>query len=476
VNFATFDFVIFMIVVYLSYLVLPHRFQNYLLLVASYFFYGYWDWRFLSLLLFSTLINYLAALLIENQEDTKKRRLVLIITVVINLGLLGVFKYLGFFVDTMADLLQLFGLQPHLPVLHILLPVGLSFYTFQSMSYTIDVYRKDLPATKNFWDFALYHAFFPQLVAGPIERATHLLPQVQKPRTITYDQICRGSFLILWGLFKKIVIADGVAGGVDQVYGTSAQPTAMDIILATYLFTVQIYGDFSGYSDIARGTAKLMGFELITNFNLPMFAASPREYWDRWHISLASWLRDYLYFPLGGNRHGEWKTQRNIMLTVFLSGVWHGAAWNFIFWGTYQGIMVCLNRLWFVARGIKPTRTSEPPVLNFTKIVQIFLFFQAVNYGRMLFRATSSDQVINFTRTIFFDFTFHTSVDFSIPIVTAVSIPLLFILEAYQYVTNTPRYYQRWPLPLRTLLYATLIFLLMAGISNATQEFIYFAF
>lgn len=476
-NFATFEYLVFIICVYLLYLVVQHRTQNHLLLVASYIFYGWWDWRFLSLILFSTAVNYLAGLAIHHTEDLKKRRLYLIGALVISFGLLGVFKYLGFFVDSMVDLLQLLGFQPNITSLQIILPVGISFYTFQTASYTIDIYRKELPATKNFLDFALFIAFFPQLVAGPIERAKTLLPQIQQPRQVTHDQITRGCFLILWGLFKKVVIADGAANGVDTVYGmTSVQPTAMDIILATYLFTLQIYCDFSGYSDVARGTAKLLGFELVVNFKLPFFASSPREYWERWHISLATWLRDYVYIPLGGNRHGEWKTQRNVFITVFLSGFWHGAAWNFIFWGIYQALLISFNRLWLVIRKIKPQKLSGPPIINWTKILQIILLFQALNYGRMLFRAESLNQVVDFTRIVFFNFSWHISVKFSLPVVVIVGTILLLAIETYQYVTNDPHYYRRWPIAVRSLFYATLIFLLMAGISNATQEFIYFAF
>ncbi len=484
-NFATIEFAIFMVCVYLPYLVMNHRQQNYFLLVASYTFYAAWDWRFLSLILFSTVVDYFCGLAIHNNENIKKRRFYLTISVIANLGMLGIFKYLGFFVESMVDLVELFGFHPNVPLLSIVLPVGISFYTFQTMSYTIDIYRKEIKPTRHFFDFALFVSFFPQLVAGPIERAKSLLPQIQSPRIIRYDNVSRGAFLILWGLFKKIVVADGVAGAVESVYGmSSAQPMAMDIWIATILFSIQIYCDFSGYSDIARGTAKLLGFELMTNFNLPMFAQSPKEYWERWHISLSTWLRDYLYMPLLGRgfRGGEWYIQSVIFVTLFLSGVWHGGGWNFIFWGTYQGILMCGNRAlkytFFnvkkkrVKKKIKPQRQR----ITLTTVLKILLFFQLVNYGRLLFRAESYEQVVNFTSTLLFDFSFQTSVNFSIPIVTMISIPLLFGLEAYQYVTNTPHFYRKWPVPIRALLYATLFFLLMAGISNATQEFIYFAF
>jgi len=479
-----------MVCVYLPYLAMNHRQQNYFLLAASYFFYGFWDWRFLSLIMFSTVVDYFCGLAIHHAKNLTKRRRYLLLSVVTNLGMLGIFKYLGFFVESTVDLFNLLGYQPNITMLNIILPVGISFYTFQTMSYTIDIYRKEMKPTRNFFDFALFVSFFPQLVAGPIERAKSLLPQIQSPRVVTYEQVSRGSFLILWGLFKKIVIADGVAGAVESVYGmSSAEPTSMDITLATYLFAIQIYCDFSGYSDVARGTAKLLGFELITNFNLPFFASNPKENWDRWHISLANWLRDYLYMPLitRGFRRGEWYIQSVVMVTVFLSGVWHGGAWNFVLWGLFQGLLMSGNRFWKVVwaklskgrikKKVKRKRKlSQSPPLTPLRLLKIFLYFQINAYGRMLFRATSLTQVMSFTTIIFLAFTFHTSVNFSMPIATVVGIILLFSLETYQYVTDDPHFYRKWPIPIRTGLYAVLFFLLMAGTSNATQTFIYFAF
>lgn len=475
-----------MVCVYLPYLLLPHLVQNYLLLVASYIFYGWWDWRFLSLILFSTAVNYFLALAIHKTEDTKKQYSYLIISLVISFGMLAIFKYLGFFVESAANLLEALGFNPNLPVLNIILPLGISFYTFQSTSYTIDVYRKQIPPTTNFFDFALFIAFFPQLIAGPIGKAKNLLPQIQSPRVITYEQISRGSFLILWGLFKKIVIADGVADGVGLVYGmTSVQPTALDIIIATYLFYFQIYCDFSGYSDVARGIAKLMGFELINNFNLPMFSINAADLWMRWHISLSNWLRDYIYLPLivKGLYRGEWYMQSVTMLTFFLSGVWHGAAWNFILWGFYQGTLACGRRFIQVtlSKFTKPKRkikkSAHPKRELFILIAKILFFFNLLTYGRLLFRAESSEQIVNFTSILFFDFTFHTSVNFSIPEATLLGILILVVLESYQFFSkSSPHFYRSWPIPIRAFFYATLLFLLTAGMSNVTQEFIYFAF
>ncbi len=473
-NFATFEFAVFLACVYLPYLVLPHRQQNYFLLAASYFFYGFWDWRFLSLILFSTAVNYFVGLALQQTQEVKKRRGYLIIALVTSLGILAVFKYFGFFVNSMVEFLELFGFKPDLLILSIVLPVGISFYTFQTLSYTIDVYKKEIQPTRHFFDFALYVAFFPQLVAGPIERAKNLLPQVLSPRILTYDKFSRGAFLILLGLFKKIVIADGVAGSVNAVYAMP-DPTALDITLATYLFALQIYCDFSAYSDIARGIAKLLGFELMTNFNLPYFSVNPSEFWQRWHISLSTWLRDYLYIPLGGNRHGKLNTYRNLMITMLLGGLWHGAAWNFVLWGFYQGGILCVHRF-FVERKTKTVSSSQ--VLGFfIYLLKVVVFFQIVCYGWLLFRANSFEQIADFTTILLFNFSLTQGISFSLPpIATLLGIPILIMLEIYQYLSRTPHFYRKWPLPLRGLLYASLLFILIAGTNNAPSDFIYFAF
>jgi len=474
VNFATFEFVVFMVCVYLPYLAMNHRQQNYFLLAASYFFYGFWDWRFLSLILFSTAVNYFVGLALQQTQEVKKRRGYLIIALVTSLGILAVFKYFGFFVNSMVDFLELFGFKPDIPILSIVLPVGISFYTFQTLSYTIDVYKKEIQPTRHFFDFALYVAFFPQLVAGPIERAKNLLPQVLSPRILTYDQFSRGAFLILLGLFKKIVIADGVAGSVNAVYAMP-DPTALDITLATYLFAIQIYCDFSAYSDIARGIAKLLGFELMTNFYLPYFSVNPSEFWQRWHISLSTWLRDYLYIPLGGNRHGKLNTYRNLMITMLLGGLWHGAAWNFVLWGFFQGGILCVHRF-LVGRKTKTVSSSQ--VLGFfIYLLKVAIFFQIVCYGWLLFRATSFEQIADFTTILLFNFSLTQGISFSLPpIATLLGIPIMIMLEIFQYLFRTPNFYRKWPLPLRGLLYASLLFILIAGTNNAPSDFIYFAF
>jgi D-alanyl-lipoteichoic acid acyltransferase DltB (MBOAT superfamily) len=293
------------------------RWQNSVLLVASYVFYGFWDWRFLGLLFISTVIDFYVARALERTPEEDRRKALLAVSLGANLGILGVFKYLGFFTESMVELLNALGVQSSLNVLEVLLPVGISFYTFQTMSYTIDVYRRQLPATSNFFDFALFVSFFPQLVAGPIERASKLLPQLLQPRTPSNSAFAEGFYLVLLGLFKKIVIADNMAPIVNAVFSRDvATLSGAEVLVGVYAFAFQIYGDFSGYTDIARGVAKWLGFDLMLNFRMPYFAVSPSDFWGRWHISLSSWLRDYLYIPLGGNRRRPLLTYRNLMLTM----------------------------------------------------------------------------------------------------------------------------------------------------------------
>jgi D-alanyl-lipoteichoic acid acyltransferase DltB (MBOAT superfamily) len=340
--FNSFIFLAFFIVVYSLYLLTQshHRAQNCLLLASSYIFYGYWDARFLLLLLLSTGVDYFAGQKIENSQTVRSRRTFLAISIISNLSILGFFKYFNFFSESTVHLLSSFGLNADPVSLNIILPVGISFYTFQTLSYSIDVYRGAIRAEKNLLNFALFVSFFPQLVAGPIERASTLLPQISMPRVLSMDQINAGLFLILWGYFKKMAIADNLGEVADEVFESYTTFEGLDLLLGSLAFTVQIYGDFSGYSDIARGLAKLMGFELMLNFNLPFFATSPSDFWARWHMSLSTWFRDYVYIPLGGNRAGAIATYRNLAITMVLCGLWHGAAWNFILWGAFHGMIL----------------------------------------------------------------------------------------------------------------------------------------
>jgi D-alanyl-lipoteichoic acid acyltransferase DltB (MBOAT superfamily) len=331
-------FIFFLTVVVAGYWCLKFRDQNKFLLVASYFFYGWWDWRFLLLMIGSTLIDYFIAIKIADTEDPRVRKSLLVLSLIINFSILGFFKYFNFFADSLVGALSGIGIHASLPVLRIILPPGISFYTFQEVAYIVDVYSGKLPASRSFLDYGLFISLFPHLIAGPIQRPSHLLPQVQKPREWDSEKAFSGLLLILEGLFRKCVIADNCALIANAAFGGSfGKPSLPVALLGMYAFAWQIYGDFSGYSSIARGCAQLMGFHFMVNFRQPYFAESIQDFWRRWHISLSTWLRDYLYIPLGGNRHGERKTYRNLMLTMLLGGLWHGANWTFVIWGGLHG-------------------------------------------------------------------------------------------------------------------------------------------
>lgn len=315
------------------------KLQNVLILVASYIFYGWWDWRFLSLILFSTVVDYFVGLKIHDSQDDKIRKSYLWVSILFNLGLLGFFKYFNFFIDSWMDLLGAFGYeQKSVWTLNVILPIGISFYTFQTMSYSLDIYHNKFKPTKDFISFGIFVSFFPQLVAGPIERASNLLPQILTRRVFKYEQGVQGLRLILWGLFKKIVIADSLGIAVDKIFENYQLLDGGILFLGLFYFSFQVYCDFSGYSDIAIGTSKLLGFELASNFKFPYFSRNISEFWRKWHISLSSWFKDYLYIPLGGSKHGKWKSIRNIIIIFLISGFWHGSSWKFIMWGFIQSL------------------------------------------------------------------------------------------------------------------------------------------
>ena len=380
--------------------------RNWLILAASYLFYGWWApasdsseansadalvtaiWhcRFLALLVATSLFDFFIARRLDSLNTPKPRKYLLTASIIANLGVLGFFKYADFFLHAATDALNALGLSVAPRTLGLVLPVGISFYTFQSMSYTIDVYRRELPATRNLVNFLAYVSFFPQLVAGPIERARHLLPQFERTRLITLGMVQEGIWLIVWGLFKKVVLADNFAPLADMVFGDKTY-SAATVVLGTIAFGLQIYCDFSGYSDIARGTARVLGFDIMWNFNLPYSAASLREFWQRWHISLSTWLRDYLYIPLGGNRLGSSRTTVNLTLTMLLGGLWHGAAWNFVLWGLWHGTGLALTR--------SPLGNRRCPRPIAWLATMLFVF-----YGWLLFRATSLSQITAMTRAL----------------------------------------------------------------------------
>ena len=334
--FNSIDFAVFLPIVFILYwfVVQKHlKLQNLLLVIASYVFYGWWDWRFLSLIIFSSLVDYTVGLQLKKQGNPSKRKLLLWTSICVNLGFLGFFKYYNFFLDNFIEAFSFFGYKISSGSLNIILPVGISFYTFQTLSYTIDVYKKKLEPTKDIVSFFAFVSFFPQLVAGPIERATNLLPQFYKKRQFNYNKAVDGCRQILWGFFKKIVIADNCAEYVNMIFDNSSDYSGSTLVIGALFFAFQIYGDFSGYSDIAIGTSRLFGFNLMQNFSFPYFSRDIAEFWRRWHISLSTWFRDYLYIPLGGSRGGTWMKVRNTFVIFVVSGFWHGANWTFIVWG-----------------------------------------------------------------------------------------------------------------------------------------------
>jgi len=390
--FNSIDFSVFLPIVFVLYWFITNnnlKLQNLLLVTVSYIFYGWWDWRFLSLILFSTIIDYLIGQRLNIETNQDKRKLLLSASIIVNLGFLGFFKYYNFFLDNFINAFSFFGFSINSNSLNIILPVGISFYTFQTLSYTIDVYKRNLKPTDDFIAFSAFVSFFPQLVAGPIERATNLLPQFYKKRVFNYNRAVDGLRQILWGLFKKIVIADGCAQFANEIFNNSVDYNGSTLFLGALFFAFQIYGDFSGYSDIAIGTSRLFGFSLKQNFAFPYFSRDIAEFWRRWHISLSTWFRDYLYIPLGGSRGGTWMKIRNTFIIFIVSGFWHGANWTFIVWGALNAIyflpLLLANKnrshLGTVAEGkYLPTSKEIMSMLGtFLLTVVAWVFFRAEN-------------------------------------------------------------------------------------------------
>lgn len=372
------------------------RAQNVLLLVASYIFYGWWDWRFLSLIIASTFLDYFIAIQLGKTDISKKRKFLLGISLVGNLGMLGFFKYYNFFVASWIEAWSSVGITMEASTLNIILPVGISFYTFQTLSYTIDVYRKEMQPTKSFIDFAAFVTFFPQLVAGPIERASHLLPQFYKNRTFEYQNAVDGVKLIIWGMFKKVVVADNCAFFVNKIFENPEGYSSGELFFGMVFFAFQIYGDFSGYSDMAIGLSKLFGFDLMVNFKFPYFSRDIAEFWRRWHISLSTWFRDYIYIPLGGSKGSQGFQIRNVMIIFLVSGFWHGANWTYVVWGLFHALMFLPLLLFNVNRSHLITKSYG--WLDFSKIG--FTFF-VVCIGWVFFRADSIADAFQYLTHLF---------------------------------------------------------------------------
>lgn len=384
-TFNSIQFAVFFAIFLLAYWKLPRQFQNPLLLVGSYVFYGWWDWRFLSLLALSTIVDFNIARRMHAESMESRRKALLWVSVAVNLSILGVFKYSGFFLDSFYELLSSLGVDGRSPIIDLVLPVGISFYTFQTISYSFDVFRRRIEPTENLLNFAVYVAYFPQLVAGPIERAQNLLPRIEAERVVPDEAAIRGALtLIVGGLFKKVVIADGVAQVANAVFDDPAVQSGPMVLIGVVAFALQIYGDFSGYTDIARGVSQLLGIDLVVNFRQPYLSRNITEFWRRWHISLSNWLRDYLYIPLGGNRGSVAVTMRNLMLTMLLGGLWHGASWNFVVWGGLNGLYLAVHRLAFGARVAtnEPTLPDVPRILGtFALTCLAWVFFRAATFA-----------------------------------------------------------------------------------------------
>ncbi|RJQ76360.1 MAG: MBOAT family protein [Desulfobacteraceae bacterium] len=476
--FNSFAFAIFFPTVLLLYWCLSHRRQNVLLLVSSYFFYGCWDWRFLSLIAISTLVDYGAGIKIHQEDNrggldaARRKKRWMVLSVCTNLGILGFFKYFNFFIDSFAALLPASFVSENSLYLNIILPVGISFYTFQTMSYTIDIYRGKMKPTTDLLDFAVYVAFFPQLVAGPIERAIRLIPQIQQKRQFDLIQFNEGLHLILLGLFKKVFVADNLAPFVDRIF-SSPDPTGFEILFGGWAFAFQVYGDFSGYSDIARGCAKCLGFELMVNFNHPYVAVNPVERWQRWHISLSSWLRDYLYISMGGSRNGLVKTLRNLFATFLLGGLWHGAGWNFVLWGAWEGMLVVVHRVCQpVASKITVFRKILPGAV--LRLVKMLFFFQMVCIGLIIFRSHSIAHMLELLQTLL-ALRFQVEMDLVYKLISYVAPLTLYEYAQYKLSMDEWPRIARIPAWIRTQAYAVM-FYLIAFHGATAQSFIYFQF
>jgi len=472
VLFNSYVFWCFFLAVFVLYRLLPHRRQNVLLLVASYVFYASWDWRFLSLILTATIVNFWAGRGIGRTDATRRRKLYLAVAVATCLGILGVFKYFGFFAAQFVELCNAVGIPASPPTLTIILPVGISFYTFQTMGYSIDVYRRKAQATESVLDLALFVAFFPQLVAGPIERYTRLMPQIQRPRRHGEGDFAEGLHHVLMGLFTKVVVADNMAGMVDLIFATPAGPlSGAESLVGIYAFAFQIYGDFAGYSFVAMGVAKWLGFDLMYNFRSPYFADTPSDFWARWHISLSSWLRDYLYIPLGGNRAGRGKTVRNLIVTMGLGGLWHGAAWTFVVWGLYHGLLLVVYR----ALGVRGRGRAERRRPAWRGAVAVIVMFHLACLGWLLFRAQSMSQVWMMLREMAVDFRVtHLTLYVGAMVLFFVS-PLL-VYEWWMFRKDDPLALLKVRWPARAAVYAYAAIMLWYFSPKASHEFIYFQF
>lgn len=479
--FNSLSFAIFLPIVFALYwLTKAKRKQNILLMIASYYFYACWDWRFLLLLAFSTFLDYYTGIRIEESQKKSSKKFWFWLSIGVNLGFLGFFKYYNFFAESFAELFAGFGFQINPLVLQIILPIGISFYTFHGLSYVIDIYKERIKAEKSVIDYALFVSFFPLLVAGPIERATHLLPQIKRERQFSYDNAVDGLRQILWGLFKKMVVADNCAYYANMVFNDYHQYTGTTLIFGAILFAFQIYGDFSGYSDIALGTARLFGFDLLRNFSYPYFSRDIAEFWRRWHISLSSWFRDYLYIPLGGSKGGNWMRIRNTFIIFIVSGFWHGANWTFIIWGF-------LNALFIMPSIVLKTNRNNLNIVaegrlfpNFREIIQLIVTFTLACFAWIFFRSNSVSDAFEYIGRIFSTLRLGIGYPYKLlqgdlKVLIFVAIMLIFEWFMREELHPLRKPFTKLPTAARWIIYFLLavLVLLFAG---EQAEFIYFQF
>jgi len=468
------EFAIFLSIVLSGYYILRAslRAQNIWLLASSYFFYGWWDWRFLSLLAGATVVAYGCANAISRATSGFLKRFWLLTALLINLGVLGFFKYFNFFQENTIKLLNALGVDVAPILLELVLPIGISFFAFQGLSYVIDVYRCEAVPARSFLEFAVFKAFFPQLVAGPIERANHMLPQIYNQRRTTAFQVISGTQLLIWGLFKKTVIADNLAVVANSAFNGYTTQAGADLLIGMVAFTFQIYCDFSGYSDIARGVGRLFGFELVVNFVRPYFSVSPSTFWKRWHISLSQWLRDYVYISMGGNRLGHLLTIRNLLVTMLLGGLWHGAAWNFVAWGAYHGALLSIYRILdLLTESVFGHFKSL--MAKLTLPFRWALMFILTVIGWVFFRSGSLSQVSYMLTHIGFDTSIYTADNLRVLLVCAM--PLM-LIEAFAEFNPYLFRWRYWKLVPLAFVSATLVCLMLIFTPREPVEFIYFDF
>jgi D-alanyl-lipoteichoic acid acyltransferase DltB (MBOAT superfamily) len=480
--FNSINFAVFLPIVFILYWFVTNKnlkFQNILLLVSSYFFYACWDWRFLFLLIFSTVLDYYTGIKMSDSKNQNSKKFWFWLSISVNLGFLGVFKYYNFFAASFADAIANFGLQVNPWTLKVILPVGISFYTFHGLSYVIDIYKDRIKAEKNFIDYSVFVSFFPLLVAGPIERATHLLPQIQKKRAFNFENAVDGLKQILWGLFKKVVIADNCAKFANIIFDNYTDYSGSTLALGAVFFAFQIYGDFSGYSDIALGTARLFGIDLLRNFAFPYFSRDIAEFWRRWHISLSTWFRDYLYIPLGGSKGGIWMKVRNTFIIFLVSGFWHGANWTFIIWGLLNALFIMPSIIFNTNRTNLDIVAQGKLFPTLKEFLSILFTFSLTVFAWIFFRSNTIDQALGYISRIF------SASFFSVPLVKVdmydtyiYALVMLFIIIEWlgreqkyalaQVMPNKPKVY-RW-----AFYYLLIVIIFIFAGSN--QEFIYFQF